>query len=141
MSTLLLSLFVLQTPADDIAQVISESQAAHTALGVLGMAGAIVYGLVRLYRAGWCQSLVVLISPKLGWDSWPRGVKVGVVFGAAFVLAVCTSLAQAQVITLAVVLSGLGVGFGAGVLALGADQTVSGIIKRGEVSTPAEPKP
>ncbi len=138
MSTLLLSLFVLQTPDQDVLQLIADSQAAHTALGVLGLAGALVYGLVRLYRLAWCQSIVIEISPKLGWDSWPRLAKVGFVFGAAFVLALCTFLAQAQAITLAVVISGLGVGFGAGVAALGADQTISGIVKAGEKS---EPKP
>ena len=135
MVTFLLAL-VAQTPDQDILQLIVDSQAAHTALGVLGLAGALVYGLVRLYRLAWCQKIVIAISPKLGWDLWPRLAKVGVVFGAAFVLALCTFLAQADVITLAVVLSGLGTGLGAGLTALGADQTISGIAKAGEKTTP-----
>lgn len=128
-----------QTPDQDILQLVTDSQAAQKALGLLGMAGAIVYGLVRLYRAAWCQALATKISPKLSWETWPRGVKVGVVFGAAFVLALCTFLAEADAITLSVVLSGLGIGFGAGVTALGADQAISGVTKRAEVSEPKAP--
>ena len=125
-----------QTPDQDILALVGDAQAARDALGLLGMAGAIVYGSVRLYRLAWFQGLMVKLSPKLAWAAWPRGVKVGVVFGAAFVLALCTFLAKAQTITVMVVLTGLAAGVGAGVTALGADQAIAGVLKRGEKTAP-----
>ena len=114
-----------------VIDLINSAKDSYATLGLLAMLGTLLYGLVKLYRLPWVQIVMAKISPKLNWDAWPRGVKVLVIFGSSFALSFLTALA-----THLSWIPALINGFGAALAAIGADQTITGAIKAGEVKTP-----
>jgi MFS superfamily sulfate permease-like transporter len=132
MFSLIHALAVFQpSESQQIIDLINQASTTYTTLGMLGAMGALVYGLVRVYRLSIVQNVVIKVWPKLAWDVWPRPIKILVVFLTAVVASLLTALATGVAWQVALPSS-----LGAGFVAIGSDQVVTAAVTRPELTGP-----
>lgn len=109
-------LFVLaqaKPEVDALLSLVKSIGQGHAQLGVLGAVAAGLVGMIRVLKLPLVQKTLGSLSPKLAWDAWPKGAKIGFVFMLSTLGAVITGLAGGASFGVGMVVSGLVAGMAA----------------------------